>query len=158
MGRSMPCAWVAASALLAISLPARAQPDFSSLPCRDPSLKAGEYIDEHLVYFEHGSASLPSASRAEIVLRSAACHIQLRPSAVTIVGHADTSGSPAYNLELSRRRAQAVADRLVALGVDRSRIALNARGESAPAVATGDGVAEAVNRRVLIDWRELPRR
>ena len=35
---------------------------------------------------------------------------------VVVVGHTDTSGSPAYNVRLSERRAKAVADALVGAG------------------------------------------
>ena len=70
---------------------------------------------------------------------------------VVVVGHADTSGSAAYNVRLSERRAKAVADALVGLGVDAAKLAVDWRGETEPAVATGDGVKEPLNRRSTID-------
>jgi outer membrane protein OmpA-like peptidoglycan-associated protein len=45
-----------------------------------------------------------------------------------------------------------VADALQARGVDPSSVTVEARGELAPAVGTGDGVAEQLNRRVVISW------
>ena len=70
---------------------------------------------------------------------------------VIVVGHTDTSGSAAYNLRLSERRAKAVADAMVGLGVAQGAIAVDWKGETAPAVATGDGVKEPLNRRSTID-------
>jgi outer membrane protein OmpA-like peptidoglycan-associated protein len=70
---------------------------------------------------------------------------------VVVVGYTDTSGSVAYNLRLSERRAKATADQLVADGVAQSTIDASWKGKSDPAVATGDGVKEPLNRRATID-------
>jgi outer membrane protein OmpA-like peptidoglycan-associated protein len=70
---------------------------------------------------------------------------------ISIVGHTDTSGSPAYNVGLSERRAKAVADALVGMGVAQTALSVDWKGETAPAVATGDNVKEPLNRRSTID-------
>jgi len=70
---------------------------------------------------------------------------------VTVVGHTDTSGSVAYNLRLSERRAKAGADALVSLGVPQSSLDVSWTGKSDLAVQTGDGVKEPLNRRDTID-------
>ena len=70
---------------------------------------------------------------------------------VTVVGHTDTSGSAAYNVRLSERRAKAVADALVGMGVAHSTMSVDRKGTTQPAVATGDGVKEPLNRRSTID-------
>jgi outer membrane protein OmpA-like peptidoglycan-associated protein len=70
---------------------------------------------------------------------------------VVVVGHADTSGSAAYNVRLSERRAKAVADALVGLGLGADKLQVDWKGETMPAVATGDGVKEPLNRRSTID-------
>lgn len=67
-----------------------------------------------------------------------------------VVGHTDTSGSVAYNMRLSERRAKATADGLVALGVPQSNLDVSWKGKSEPAVQTGDGVKEPLNRRATI--------
>ena len=69
---------------------------------------------------------------------------------IQVIGHTDTSGSPKYNVRLSERRAKAVADALVGLGVAQSTLGVDWKGESAPAVATGDGVKEPLNRRSTV--------
>jgi outer membrane protein OmpA-like peptidoglycan-associated protein len=70
---------------------------------------------------------------------------------VIVVGHTDTSGSAAYNMRLSERRAKATADALVAAGVQQSTLAVDWKGFNQPAVQTGPGVKEPLNRRSTID-------
>ena len=67
-----------------------------------------------------------------------------------VVGHTDTSGSVAYNVRLSERRAKATADGLVSLGIPAANLDVSWKGKSEPAVATGDGVKEPLNRRAAI--------
>ena len=71
-------------------------------------------------------------------------------TSIAVVGHADRSGSDAYNLRLSERRAKAVADALVGLGVAQTKLTVDWKGESQPAVPTPDGVKEPLNRRATI--------
>src|SRR5437763_15697079 len=51
---------------------------------------------------------------------------------VVLTGHADRIGTDDYNQKLSEDRAQAVADYLATKGVDRSRLQVEAKGESQP--------------------------
>jgi outer membrane protein OmpA-like peptidoglycan-associated protein len=64
-----------------------------------------------------------------------------------IAGHTDSVGTPAYNLELSRRRAQAIAGWFVKNGLTIA-VAFEGFGESALLVETKDEVDEPRNRRV----------
>jgi outer membrane protein OmpA-like peptidoglycan-associated protein len=64
-----------------------------------------------------------------------------------IAGHTDTVGSPNYNLELSRRRANAIASWFVKNGLT-IPVAFEGFGESALLVETKDEVDEPRNRRV----------
>jgi len=69
-----------------------------------------------------------------------------------IVGYADNRGDPAYNLILSQQRAHAVADALVARGIDRARLSVAGKG-----MADEHAAAEAASRRVEIRlWNRLP--
>jgi OmpA-OmpF porin, OOP family len=67
-----------------------------------------------------------------------------------VVGYTDTSGSVAYNLRLSERRAKATADGLVSLGVPQTSLDVSWKGKSDLAVQTGDQVKEPLNRRATI--------
>ncbi len=59
---------------------------------------------------------------------------------VQLTGHASLEGTDAYNLALSRRRAEAIRDALVTEGIAASRIQILALGEFAPAVPEPQGV------------------
>jgi outer membrane protein OmpA-like peptidoglycan-associated protein len=71
----------------------------------------------------------------------------------SITGHADRSGSDAYNLRLSERRASAVRQELQRLGVPGEAVAVDWKGERAPLVPTDDGIKEPQNRRSEIRVR-----
>jgi len=68
---------------------------------------------------------------------------------VTIVGHTDYIASNAYNMKLSKRRAEAVKAKLIELGLDPSRIVETiARGEEEPVADNSTTEGRAKNRRV----------
>ena len=69
---------------------------------------------------------------------------------LTVIGHTDTVGSDAYNIRLSRRRAESVAARLERDGIPSSDIQIVAKGKRDLLVPTADGVREPQNRRVQI--------
>ena len=73
------------------------------------------------------------------------------PTSVIVVGHTDTSGSDAYNMRLSERRAKAVADALVGLGVAQGTLMVDWKGFHDLAVQTPHGVKEPLNRRATIN-------
>jgi OmpA-OmpF porin, OOP family len=70
-----------------------------------------------------------------------------------VIGHTDRLGTFEYNDQLSRRRAQVIASRLVASGVPSTAIEIAARGEREPLIQTADGLPEPRNRRVEIKVR-----
>lgn len=76
---------------------------------------------------------------------------------IRVIGHTDTSGSAAYNLALSKRRAADAREELVRQGINQRVISSEGKGETEPFVETGDGVKEQLNRRteVLITLSEL---
>lgn len=105
-----------------------------------------------MVYFNWDRSNLTDQARAVInaaVNEARNCGV----ASVSIDGFTDRSGAAAYNVGLSERRARAVRDEMVRLGVPAAAISLNAFGETRPAVDTPDGVREPLNRRaeVLID-------
>jgi outer membrane protein OmpA-like peptidoglycan-associated protein len=103
----------------------------------------------YIVYFGFDRSDLTDAARSVIGDVVAALQGVSSPI-VSLVGHADTSGSADYNVGLSQRRVNTVADALASAGVAMGGVTRAARGESEPAVATGDGVREPRNRRVEI--------
>ena len=69
---------------------------------------------------------------------------------IDVMGHTDSTGSDAYNQGLSERRAQAVANYLVAQGVNGARIATRGYGESSPIASNDTEGGRQQNRRVEI--------
>ena len=72
---------------------------------------------------------------------------------LTIEGHASSDGPTVYNQKLSERRAKAVKDALVSMGVDASRLNTAAYGETRPAADNNTSEGRASNRRVEFDRR-----
>ena len=107
-------------------------------------------VRDFTVYFPFDQYVLTPEAQA-VVQEAAAYARQGGASRIIVTGHADTSGSAAYNVRLSERRAKAVADTLIGLGVDGTALSVDWKGESEPAVATGDGVKEPLNRRATIN-------
>lgn len=74
---------------------------------------------------------------------------------IALRAHADRAGPSDYNLKLSRRRAEAILNRMSAAGVSQDRLRIvQAVGESRPLIPTPDGVREQSNRVVEIDLRQ----
>lgn len=69
---------------------------------------------------------------------------------VHVVGHTDSIGADAYNLRLSRQRADAVAGYLLSRGVDGERVRTEGRGESEPRDTNATEAGRQLNRRVEI--------
>ncbi len=99
--------------------------------------------------FDAGRAELqPAANRTVLKLVQ---FLQINPQRrVRIEGYTDNTGDAAENLELSRARAQAVADLLVDLGVDAKRIQVAGYGVDFPVAENASARGRAQNRRVEI--------
>jgi OmpA-OmpF porin, OOP family len=105
--------------------------------------------DVYLVFFAWDQATLTPV--ALTVLDQVQADFALgKPVRIVIAGHADRSGSEAYNQALSERRARNVAQALGQRGIPASTMTLEAYGEIRPRVPTADGVREPQNRRVEI--------
>ncbi len=114
-------------------------------PAPAVATEAGTY----LVFFDLNSARL--TPEAEDIIGQAVNSARERPDTpITVTGFTDTTGTPQYNLRLSKRRAESVADAMVASGVDAERITTDGVGENNLLIPTGDGVAEPQNRRAQI--------
>lgn len=107
---------------------------------------------EYLVFFDWDKSNITPA--ADRVIGDAVSAILKNGGAkINVVGHTDTSGSPAYNQKLSIRRADAVKKALIAKGIQAANITTEGKGESQLLVQTGPNVREPSNRRAQI----LPR-
>jgi outer membrane protein OmpA-like peptidoglycan-associated protein len=101
------------------------------------------------VTFASGSSTISPEFRATLN-DVADVLVEYERSFVDVYGHTDSDGSEAFNQTLSERRANAVADDLVANGVIRQRIATRGFGESQPIATNETAAGKAQNRRVEI--------
>ena len=69
---------------------------------------------------------------------------------VRVVGHTDSVGTVAANLQLSQRRAAAVEAHMHGQGFDRARISTEGKGPNEPVASNGDEAGRQQNRRVEI--------
>jgi opacity protein-like surface antigen len=106
-------------------------------------------VPSYIVFFDFDRATL-TAQAVTTIKQAAAAAKSGNKTRIGVTGHADRSGSDAYNMALSLRRANAVKDQLVREGIPATNIAVVGRGESPPLVPTADGVREPQNRRVEI--------
>ncbi len=107
-----------------------------------------------IAHFDFDRAELTEAARAALdawLARNA------KGTRVVVTGHADRLGPAPYNLDLSRRRAEAVRDYLVRKGMDPRLITLVAMGETQPVIHCSGRLSPATiaclapNRRVVIE-------
>ena len=75
---------------------------------------------------------------------------QYRETYVDVYGHTDSTGSDAYNQDLSERRVTSVADYLSAHGVQPARLGTRGFGETQPIASNDTDPGRAANRRVEI--------
>lgn len=76
---------------------------------------------------------------------------------VLIEGFTDSTGSDAYNLQLSQRRAEAVRQALNQMGIERARIETRGYGEAYPVAGNATAGERQLNRRVEIVLSEAGR-
>jgi outer membrane protein OmpA-like peptidoglycan-associated protein len=101
------------------------------------------------VFFDFDKASL-SREGEHVVRNAAETYRRTGAARIEVTGYTDLSGTPRYDLNLSKRRADAVRAALAAQGVPAGSINESWRGKQSPLVSTADGVREPQNRRVDI--------
>ena len=102
--------------------------------------------------FAFNSATLSAGDKAKI---DAIIPVLKNPKVAFIAGevdgYTDSTGDDKYNLDLSKRRAQSVADYVKSQGVDLgNRFVLNGYGEAHPVASNDTAEGRALNRRVVL--------
>lgn len=123
-----------------------------------PSPKAAEPVTA-TVLFDYNSSTLQPAETAK--LDELAGKAKERASdRLDVVGHADRIGGDAYNMDLSRRRAEAVRNHLVGKGIEAGRVRTEAKGESEAVTGTAcrNMGPESRSNRKLVDCLQRDRR
>jgi peptidoglycan-associated lipoprotein len=99
-----------------------------------------------MVYFAFDDSNVQPSERARLEA-NAACIDKAKGKNVYLIGHTDTSGTEEYNIALSERRAQSVADYMSRLGTDPARLQVVPKGETEPT-----GLGDDKDRRVEFQW------
>lgn len=108
--------------------------------------------EKHIVYFAFDKAEVGDIQDITNYIDSLK-----NLESITLVGHADRIGSDNYNDALSKRRVDAVEQRLIDSGVDASKITTDFKGERIPAESCDSEVGPELieclfaNRRVEIE-------
>lgn len=112
-------------------------------------LKAGATIALRNVFFNTASYELLPASEVEI--EKLARLLFLNPSLrIELGGHTDNVGNDAANQKLSEQRASAVRERLIAKGIEASRITAKGYGRARPIATNDTEEGRALNRRTEV--------
>lgn len=117
-----------------------------------PVVAPAQTPKSYLVFFDFNKSDLTPQALA-IVDQAARNAAPAKVTEIDVTGHTDTVGSDAYNMRLSRRRAESVAAELEKDGIPSSQIAIFAKGKHDLLVPTADGVKEPQNRRVQIVYQ-----
>lgn len=115
-------------------------------PALPKETKTAEPLRLENVYFDYDKSELRPETRD--VLANHARALKQRPEAMIIIeGHCDERGTIEYNLALGEKRATAVKDYLVSLGVDRARLSTISYGKERPVDTRHSEMAWSRNRR-----------
>ena len=98
------------------------------------------------VFFGYDSSDLDSDA-LELLQDQVAWLKQNSDVSVTIEGHCDERGTREYNLALGEKRAQAVKNYLIGLGINPDRVSTISYGKERPAVVGSNDGAWSQNRR-----------
>lgn len=127
-----------------------AQPQAEAAPMpapeNPPPPTLEEFVGTDRVYFDYDQSDLTPNARA--TLDQVATFLSTRQViTLTIEGHCDERGTREYNLALGERRANAIRDYLIALGINQGRLATISYGKERPAVLGSSESIWAQNRR-----------
>jgi OmpA-OmpF porin, OOP family len=108
------------------------------------------------ILFTHNSAHLTRNSYPAI--RELADSLKTNPDMILLIeGHTDNTGSPAYNMELSLERAEAVKKTVLTFGIDADRIQVKGYGDTRPVADNQTEAGKAKNRRVICIFQLMNR-
>ena len=106
------------------------------------------YLRDDMLFLANSSAVSPHG--AQVLSAIAAVTQRYDATILSVNGYTDASAPPDRAVVMSQERADAVAQALIASGVDKPRIAVHALGAAHPKVPTGPGISETRNLRVEI--------
>ncbi|MDR1110227.1 MAG: OmpA family protein [Deltaproteobacteria bacterium] len=125
-------------------------------PAGAPVDERGCWIAAYSQFFDFDKAEVKSAFHPRIQFAAELISKNPQIGRVTIAGHTDGKGTDAYNMDLGRRRAEAVRDLLVKFGAPADRLAVESFGKSRPIDTNDTEEGRAKNRRVEFHVGDVP--
>ncbi|MFZ1640233.1 MAG: peptidoglycan-associated lipoprotein Pal [Candidatus Contendobacter sp.] len=113
------------------------------------AVAGGAVSADRIVYFGFDSVEILPESQTVVAANARALTGNAR-IITQLEGHTDERGSREYNIALGERRANAVRQAMIAMGVPPQRIRVVSYGEERPAAAGQSEQSYALNRRVEI--------
>ena len=101
------------------------------------------------ILFDVDRADLKYDSRTELAQLSTILN-KYDDTNIMLAGHTDATGSAEYNMGLSQRRAQSVADYMITQQVDPARFDVRGFGKDEPIASNDTAAGRALNRRVEV--------
>ncbi len=104
------------------------------------------------IKFATGKATLSASAKTNLAsfAKTLTTGEDVSAADITVEGHTDSTGSAAVNEKLSKQRAQAVTDYLVAQGVPANRITTRGLASEYPVADNGTAAGRTQNRRVEV--------
>ncbi|MDX1943158.1 MAG: OmpA family protein [Saprospiraceae bacterium] len=109
-----------------------------------------EIADRTIIRFPFGSVEKEYDPTVDEYLDKLAIRVKDTGERITLTGHTDNVGEDAANIELGRRRANAIRDFLVRKGVKADQITVDSKGESQPTDSNTTKEGQHNNRRVEV--------
>ena len=108
-------------------------------------------VPDSIIHFLTDSVSLEQATSA-VITNVLDFSVSCPNSIVQVAGYTDARGSRVYNMNLSKYRAQAVVDLLIAKGMSANRLAVVGFGEDMPLADNSTDAGQAKNRRIELKY------
>ncbi|HUM01936.1 MAG TPA: OmpA family protein [Thermoanaerobaculia bacterium] len=128
--------------------------EFAAPPAPPPPLPSASpktMVFAHAALFDFNKADLKPEGKEQLkAYREKARAEMSSAEKVRITGHTDNVGKAEYNMKLSLRRAEAVRNYLVSLGVDPGKMEVGGEGMAKPIADNGTAEGRAKNRRVEV--------
>ena len=107
----------------------------------------GRLMERNVINFATGDAAIAPSSRQTLNARPPSA-LRCDRFSIEVAGHTDNVGAREVNMELSRRRADAVAAYLAGQGVARWRLTARGYGPDRPRSSNATETGQAANRRI----------
>jgi K(+)-stimulated pyrophosphate-energized sodium pump len=121
--------------------------DFINNGTIDTENKSANWLSFDRLQFESGKADLKASSQEQLKNMVAILNAYPKVS-LKLGGYTDNTGDAAANLKLSQDRAENVKGKLVAMGIDATRLEADGYGQEFPVGDNNTEVGRAQNRRI----------